>query len=88
MAGVGQGLDWGPPIGAIGIPDTHTAIFRVDYHLMIGLCAPQTNKKKILMSVCYIKHSCQILTAATVYAKISVSGKTFWREKKSCISKT
>lgn len=34
------------------------------------------------MSVCYIKHSCQILTAATVYAKISVSGKTFWREKK------
>lgn len=88
MAGVGQGLDWGPPIGAIGIPVTHTAIFRVDYHLMIGSCAPQTNKKKkILMSVCYIKHSCQILTAATVCAKISVSGKTFWR-KKCCISKT
>lgn len=39
------------------------------------------------MSVCYIKHSCQILTAATVYAKISVSGKTFWREKKVAFPK-
>lgn len=26
-AGVGQGLDWGPPIGAIGMPVVHKAIF-------------------------------------------------------------
>lgn len=27
MAGVGQGLDWGPPIGAIGMPVVHKGIF-------------------------------------------------------------
>lgn len=27
MAGVGQGLDWGPPIGANGTPVVHKAIF-------------------------------------------------------------
>lgn len=34
------------------------------------------------MPACYIKHSCQIQTAATTYAKRSANGKTFWREKK------
>lgn len=39
------------------------------------------------MSVCYIKHSCQIQTAATTYAKRSANGKTFWREKKVAFPK-
>ncbi len=44
MAGVGQGLDWGPPIGAIGIPfntiTTHILIINL-LHFQIVSTAEQ-----------------------------------------------